>query len=250
MVDITGKRDAIAIKERYQEALNQFHHEIKRKVDWLYGMNHKLKDALSKAQKYKKDIDVDEDEKVKLYQALGNLLSKETNFEKDMWKTTQKGRKVKSIVIKQKFKDSDIEEAKFDAMEDYLKQYPEYTSKSSFKRILDKIGEIEKGIKETKKKYNYEVSQILRELSYFPRNIMEAEDKIDKFRKILKEGNERLKKMRYLRSIIYRLSSQKEKLKVNIDILYYKVEEYERTIRKIKEEVEKARRQELEEIEY
>ena len=139
-------------------------------------MNHKLKYALSDAQKFKKDIIADEEEKVKLYESLGNLLNKETNFEKEMWNTTQKGRKVKSITIKQKFKDSDIDTARFDAMQDYLKQYPEYASKSSFRTILNKIGEIEEGIKLTKKKYNEEVSRVLRELAYFPRNIMEAED--------------------------------------------------------------------------
>lgn len=140
-----------------------------------------------------------------------------------------------------------VDEVRFNAMQDYLDKYPEYASKSSFKKILEEISKIESGIKETKKKYNEQVSIILRELAYFPRVIMEAEDKIKRFNDTLKEATEKLKNMRYLKSIFYKLSSEREKMKVNIHTLYYRVEEYEKTIKKLKEEVEKTKRQGLEE---
>jgi len=248
MIDITGKQDAIAIKEEYQRALDYSHERVKNKIDWLYGMNHKLKDNLASAQKLKKDILADEDEKVKLYSSLNNLLNKETNFEKEMMKTSQKGRKTSSVKINPRFKD--VDEVRFNAMQDYLDKYPEYASKSSFKNILSKISEIEAGIKDTRKNYNRAVSEVLRELSYFPRNIMEAEDLVKRFKDQLKEGNEKLKKMRFLKSFVYKLSSEKEKMKVNIHTLYYRIEEYEKSIQKLKEEVEKAKRQDLEEMEY
>lgn len=248
MIDITGKQDAIAIKEEYQKALDYSHERVKNKVDWLYGMNHKLKDNLAGAQKFKKDILTDEDEKIKLYNSLNNLLNKETNFEKEMMNLSQRGKKNSTIKINPKFKD--VDEVKFNAMQDYLDKYPEYASKSSFKSILNKISEIESGIKDTKKKYNHAVSEVLRELSYFPRNIMEAEDLVKRFKDQLEEGNEKLKKMRFLKSIAYKLASEREKLKVNIHTLYYRIEEYEKSIQKLKEEVERAKRQDLEEMDY
>jgi len=248
MVDITGKKDAIGIKERYQSALNQFHGAIKTKVDWLYGMNHKLKDNLSLVQKYKKDIVADEEEKSGLYATLNNLLVKETNFEKEMLKTSQGGKKGTKVIVKPKIKDSEVDNFRINAVQEYLDKYPEYASKSSFRKILDKITEIEKGIKITKKKYNRAVSEVRRELSYWPRNLMEAEDKIERFRATLKEGKEKLKNMRYFKSIAYKLSSQREKVKVNLDVLYYKVDEYEKTIKKLKEEVKEAKKQDLEEM--
>ena len=247
MVDITGKKDAMAIKERYQEALDQFHESIKSKIDWLYGMNHKLKDNLAAVQKHKKNIIADEEEKIKLYSSLNNLLSKETDFEKTMMKTSRKGSSSR-VTIKTKFKD--VDDVRFNAMQDYLDKYPEYASKSSFKKILEKITETEKGIKETKKKYNHTVSEVLRELAYWPRNLMEAEDKIKRFRKTLKKGKEELKNMRYLKSVAYKLSSHREKNKVNLDVLYYKVDSFEKTIKKLKEEVEKAKKKDLEEMDY
>jgi len=56
--------------------------------------------------------------------------------------------------------------------------------------------------------------------------------------------------MRYLRSIAYKLASEREKMKVNIHTLYYRIEEMENTIKKLKEGSEKAKRQDLEEMEY
>lgn len=250
MVDITGKKDAIAIKEEYQNALDHTHEQVNKKVKWLYGMNHKLKDNLALVQKYKKDIVADEDEKLELYATLNNLLVKETNFEKEMPKESKKGKKNAKVTIKPKIKDSDVDNFRINAVQEYLEKYPEYASKSSFKKILDKIAETEKGIKDTKKKYNKAISEVLRELAYWPRNLMEAEDLVKRFKEQLKEAKEKLNKMRYLKSIAYRLASERAKMKVNIHTLYYRIEEKENTIKQFKSEVVKAKRQDLEEMDY
>lgn len=248
MIDITGKQDAIAIKEEYQKALDYSHEAVRKQISVLYSMNHKLKWGLSEIQKFKKDIIADEEEKSRLYESLGNLLNKETNFEKEMMKTSQKGKRSSTVKISPKFKE--VDEIRFNAMQDYLEKYPEYASKSSFKRILEKIESIESGIKKTKKEYNRAITDVLRELAYFPQNIMNAEDKIKRFKDQLNEANEKLNKMRFLKSIAYKLSSEKEKRKVHINTLYYRVEEKEKIVKKLEEEVEKAKRQDLEEMEY
>lgn len=66
----------------------------------------------------------------------------------------------------------------------------------------------------------------------------------------MKEAKEKLSKMRYLKSIAYKLSSEREKMKVNIHTLYHRIEEMENTIKQFREEVAKAKRQDLEEMEY
>jgi len=248
MVDLTGKKDAIIIKEEYQNALDYSHKAIEDKIKWLYGMNHKLKDNLALVQKYKKDIIADGEERGELYATLNNLLIKETDFEKDMLKTSQKGKKNTKVTIKPKIKDSDVDELKINAVQEYLEKYPEYASKSSFKKILEKITDIEKGIKDTKKRYNHAVSEVQRELDYWPRNLMEAESLVKRFKSQLKEASEKLNKMRYLKSIAYKLASEKEKMKVKIHTLYYRVEEMEETIKKFQEELQDAKKRHLKEI--
>lgn len=250
MLDITGKQDAIVIKEEYQKALNYTHKEVKKKVKWLHLMNHKLKDNLALIQRYKTDIIGDEEERTELYASLNNLLVKETNFEKEMLKTSQKGKKNTKVTVKPKIKDSEVDDFRINAVQEYLEKYPEYASKSSFKHIINKISEIEKEIKETKKKYNRAISEVLRELAYWSRNLIEAEDLVKRFREQLKEANEKLSKMRYLRSIAYKLASEKEKMRVKIHTFYYRMDEMENTIKQFKEEVAKAKRQDLEEMDY
>jgi hypothetical protein len=250
MVDITGKKDALKIKEEYQGALNHTHGAIKNKIDWLYGMNHKLKDNLALVQKYKKDILSDQEERDSLYTSLNNLLLKETNFEKEMLKESNKNKKSSKVIIKPRIKDSDIDDFRINAIKDYLDKYPEYASKSSFKKILEKITEIESGIKHTKNKYNHHVSEVLRELAYWPRNIMEAENLVKRFRSQFNEADEKLKNMRYLKSIFYKFASESTKMNVNIHTLYYKVDEFESTIKQLKEEYLRAKKQDLEEMDY
>jgi hypothetical protein len=249
-MDIIGKKDVLKIKEKYQKALDYTHNSIRKKVKWLYGMNHKLKDNLALVQRYKKDIVSDQEERDSLYTSLNNLLIKETDFEKEMLKEANKNRKNSKVIIKPKIKDSDIDDFRINAIHDYLDKYPEYVSKSSFKKILDKIAEIETGIKYTKKKYNHSISEVLRELSYWPRNILESENLVERFRKQLNEANNKIKNMRYSKSVFYKLASESTKMNVNIHTLYYKVDEYEATIKQLKEEYLRAKKQDLEEMEY
>lgn len=250
MIDITGKQDAIAIKEEYQKALDYTHEQVRKQIGVLYDMNHKLKWGLSEIQKFKKDLSADEEEKIGLYTDLNNLLKNEKDYEKEMMQISHKGRKNTKVTIKPKFKDSDIDDLRINAMQEYLDKYPEFQAKSTYKKILEKIEKVEEGIKRTKKEYNRAITDVLRELSYFPGNINNAEDKIKRFKEQLKEAREKLNKMKFLKSIAYKLSSEREKRKVEINTLYYRIEEKENVVKGLKEEVAKAKRQDLEEMEY
>jgi hypothetical protein len=102
MVDITGKQDAIVIKEEYQKALDYAHEKVKSNVKHLYEVNHKIKYARAEAKKFKENMVADEEEKTKLYESLWNLLKQEKNFEKEMMTLSQKGKKATTIKIKNK----------------------------------------------------------------------------------------------------------------------------------------------------
>jgi hypothetical protein len=49
--------------------------------------------------------------------------------------TSQKGKKTTKVTIKPRIKDSDIDDFRINAMQEYLTKYPEYASKSSFRKI-------------------------------------------------------------------------------------------------------------------
>ncbi len=227
------KQDAINKKNEYQDALNFSHKGVRDMVSHLHSMNHKLKGFHAEAKRYKKNLEADEEEKISLYNSLNNMLFKETNFEKEMMKTSQKG-KLKNISIKAKFKD--VDDVRFNAMQDYLDKYPEYATKSTFKKILDKIDGVESGIKDTKKKYNIAASQLGKELDYWENNIMNAKNKIKRFVTQKKQFEKELSNMMYVKSIVFRLSSETEKDKVRIHDLYYRLEESEDTVNQLEKE--------------
>lgn len=243
MVDITGKKDAKFLKEKYQQKLNQQHAVIKNKRDFFYKMNHKLKGALGEMQRLASDMETDQEERSDLYNSLQNLLTKETSFEEKMLKTSQKGRKVKSITINQKFKDSDIEEARYDTMMTYLEKYPKYASKSSFSEILEQIKKVESGIKRTKKDMNKAVADALKEIAYFPRNVMEFRDLVKKYRDVFEEGVEKINNSRYVKSIMFKMLSEKSKQELLIDTINHNPEHFETTVNQLEKEFKESEKE-------
>jgi len=247
---ITGKRDAIFLRNKYQTQLDNRNAAVVNMVKYIQEKNSDLKSQYNYALGLKKDVDAHEEERSKLYDSLGNLLTKETNFEDKMWQTTQKGRKVKSVTIKQKFKDSDVEEMRYDSMMDYLKQYPEYASKSSFRKILDKIEEKEREIRHSKQKYNDGVSKYNYLLSDFRVHIQKAEDKIRAYNKVYEEGKHKLENTRYRKGLFYKLASEETRAKVELDTLTHNIDQFKNTLEIIKKEHSKNEAKTFNEMEY
>jgi len=242
-MDLTGKKSAKFLKERYQRKLNQQHKVVKDKRDFFYRMNHKLKKSLSEIQEFASNLEADLESRASRYNSLQNLLNKETDFEERMWKTTQKSQKVKSVTVNQKINNSEIEEAKFDSMMQYLEKYPKYASKSSFSKLLDEIKEVESGIKRTKKNLNKAVAEALKEISYFPRNIVEFRDYVKKYTNVLREGSEKVNNSRYVKGLLFKFLSEEDKQELLIDTLNHNPEHFENSVNQLEKEVNQAEKE-------
>jgi hypothetical protein len=247
---LTGRPDAIFLRNKYQKELDNAWASVVNMVHYVEEESQKLRDAYSRAQGLKQDIKAHEAERSDLYESLGNLLTKETNFEDKMWQTTQKGRKVKSVTVKQNIKESDVDEMRFDSMMDYIKQYPEYSSKSSFKKILDKIDQKEGEIRQAKKMYNDAVSKYNYYLSFFEKHIQKAEDKFVAYDNLLKEGKDKLDNCRYRKSMFYKMASEEVKAEVNLDIINHRVDQFKNTLEILKGEFVQNQRKTFVEMEY
>ena len=239
MKDLTGKKDVKFLKARYQDKLDQQHRVVKDKRDFFYKMNHKLKTAMADVQRLASDMDADQEERVNLYASLQNLLTKETNFEKEMLQTAQKA-KPKSVTIKQKFKDSEIDEQRIDSMMSYLEKYPKYASKSSFSEILAQIKVVEAGIKRTKKDMNRAVADALKEISYFPRNVIEFKDFVKRYREVYDEAVDKINNSRYVKGMLFKLLSEEEKHALLIDTLHHNPEHFENSVTQLVKEFDDA----------
>ncbi len=233
---ISGKNDAIFLRNRYQSELDNAHAAFVNQVHYCEELINELKGAFNSSEAIKRNITAHQQERADLYTSLDNLLKRETTFETEMWKTTTSVQQASTINIKEKFNDSDVE-IRYDSMLQYLKNYPEYASKSSFKAILDKIQIKEHEILKEKKNYNDAVSEYNYQLSKFEKEIRKGEDKFTVYDKILNEGMKKLRECRYNNSIFYRNAPEKVKAMVNIDTLNHRVEQFRNTLNLIKGEI-------------
>lgn len=247
---ISGRPDAIFLRNRYQKEIDNTYAGVVNAVHFLEEKNDELKQIFNKSQSFKHDIEAHEKERANLFNSLGNVLNKETDFEKKMWETTQKGRKVKSVTIKQKFKDSDVDEMRYDSMLEYLKQYPEYGSKSTFRKITDKIDEKERELRHQKKEYHKAVSDYNHLRSTFEQDIRKAEDNFAEYERILEEGEKKLSETRYRRSVFYKVASAKVQAEVNLDTLSHRIKKFRNTLEIIKREHSQNKGKELVELAY
>ena len=247
---ISGLPDAIFLKNKYQKELDDANNAIVDMVHSLEDDGKKTKESLHIAKGLRKDMDAHETERSELYKSLGNLLTKETDFESKMWNTTQKGQKVKTINLKQKFSDSDVDEMNYNAMQEYIKQYPEYASKSSFKKILEKIEEKEKEITAQKNKYNKAVSRYNYLLSFFEKNIQKAKDKFELYEDRLKEAEGKISKTKYRNSVFYKVASEKTKQEVNLDLSDHRINQFRNTLNIIEKENSENKGKTFKEMDY
>jgi len=247
---VSGLPDAIFLRNKYQTELDNAHASVVNSVHYAEADSRMVKEAFNKAESCKRNIQAHETERVQLYTSLENLLNKETNFEEGMWKETLEKMKVRSVTVKQKFKDTDIDEIRYDAMNNFLSKYPEYTSKSTFKTLLDNIRYKEKEIREQKSFFNKMVADYNCILSKVETGIKRAEDNISIYHKILEEGQKKLSETRYVNSVFYRLASEQTKAKVTLDTLQHRIDKFTNTLNLIKSEFADTKRKSFVEMSY
>jgi hypothetical protein len=231
---LTGQDDAIYQKNRHQAQLETIWEEITGTVNFLNAKNNELTEIYANVPAIKKNIEAHQKERASLYENLNNVLTKENKHEWDMWKTTQTGRKVKSITVKQKFKDSDVDEMRYDSMMEFFDKYPEYSSKSSFKKILDKIEQKESEIRMENEKYTHLIAEYTALLGTFGINIQKADDKISAYKKLKNEAEDKIRNLPYNKSFLNKFRSEQAKTEANIDVLHHRLDEFETTLNIIK----------------
>lgn len=253
---LTGRRDAAFLRNKYQTELDNANAAIVNMVHYCEEQNDDLKKAFNSAQGLKATISAHEKERENAYDALGNLLNKEKDFEAfmhkettGMYKEVSKNQQVNNLKIKQRMVDSDSE-MRFAAMMKYLDKYPEYQTKSSFKKLMDKIEEKERELRHAKEDYNKAVSRYHDLLQAFKIYIQKAEDKIKTYYSFLEEGKAKVAETRYVKGIVYKFSSERAKQEVNIDTTKHRIKQFEGTLGIIKSELSQYEGRKFVELEY
>jgi hypothetical protein len=124
--------------------------------------------------------------------SLGNLLNKNTSHEKQMWDTTQNSRNVKGLKIKQKFKDSDVDEIRFNNMMEYIKQYPEMQAQKTVDKLVENVKAKRDDIVSASKTYRQAIKETNVYLNIAKSKLQESEDELAAFESMKKEGEQKV----------------------------------------------------------
>ncbi len=251
---ITGRSDAVFIRNKYQTELDNAHAAIVNMVHRTENNLSTLKGAYDNSQRLKKNIEAHLEERKMLYQSLENLLANEKGHEKEMWFETLKSRvqevKDRNITIFQKSKDSDVESMNIGSSLDYPKQYPDSKIKQRYEKILTDIEWKEKEVRKEKEKYYSEVATYNNSLSFFEKDILKSEDKFAAYDSILREGMQKLQGCRYHGGILYKLSSEKSKDEITLDTLSHRVDQFRNTLELIKRDLSQYQGKKFVEMQY
>lgn len=251
---ISGRSDAVFLRNKYQTELDNAHASIVNHVHYLEDKMKELKGSYDNAQRLKKNIDAHLEERKSLFENLENLLSNEKGHEKEMWFETLKSRiqemKDKNITVIPKIKDSEVESMNIGSTLEHPKEYPNSRIKNTYEKILTDIEWKEKEIRKERESYNGAVSTFNYYLTPFEKNIQKAEDKFSAYDKILLEGSNRLKECRYSGSIFHKLSSEKSRDEVTLDTLSHRTEQFRNTLDIIKRNMSQYETKKFVEMQY
>lgn len=94
------------------------------------------------------------------------------------------------------------------------------------------------------------MSEYNAEISKWEDEITKADDKIFEYNRILEEGKNKITTTRYLKSIFYKLTSEKTKQEVNLDTLSHRVRQFQNTLGVIKNQYSEYKKTMLVEMNY
>jgi hypothetical protein len=247
--EITGKKEMAFIRNRYQKELDKDNSDIVHRVWDLQRIIKEIHDSKNDAERLKQNVEKHLEERGRVYTNLQNILAKEAGYEDKMLGKTLKGMKAKGrVTVKQKMKDVDIDTLQYGSVEQYRRLYPHY-GEEVFKNVKE-FKDKEREIRETQESYNQAVKRYNTLLENINLDMQKAEDNFSKYEKTKIEGERELKSCRYYGSLLYKLSSKKTKIELDLDVLKHNTEKFRHTLDMIKGELSTYKTKPLEPMKY
>jgi uncharacterized protein with FMN-binding domain len=252
---ITGSRDAKYLHNKYQTELDNAHIALVNMIHHIEDENRKK--ALrfyNEAQALREDIKAHQAERTSLYEALDAQLEKELGQEYKMWKTSPQGLRINT---KEGLK-SDTVQAGIGVVGNinptpilrYLERYPELSAKSRFSEITSKIKEKEREIRTKTEACNRAISGFNNELPFYDKNVIKCQDNLNRYFKILEEGNEKINSCRYIKSSFFKILPEDKKDEIRLNTLTHPMDKWKNMLALFKEDLSKYQKQHLSQLSY
>ena len=248
-LDLTGKKDIIAIRNRYQKQLDKDYSQIKSLTDYLNRIRNDTRDRRNRADGLKENIEAHMKERDRIFTDMQNLLNKEEKYENKMLDKTLKGMKARNrVIVKQKMKDVDIDTQMLGTAEQFKRLYPHYgTAIFANKKEVE---EKEREIRQATEAYNTAVVNYKNLLETADKNIQDVRDAFVRYEKDFRTGDSEVKSCRYYNSFLYKMESKSTKILLNLDVLKHDVDGLKNILKVIEKDFSKYENKPLETMSY
>jgi len=242
-------------KEKIQGELDQRYLAFDSSIDKLREENQTFKKHHMEISEEENNLQAVKEEWEESLKSLGNLLNKNTTHEKQMWDTTQKTNRIKGgIKVKQKFKDSDVDEIRFNNMMEYIKQYPELQSKSTINHLLEQVKEKRNEVLDATKQYQEKIKDSNTYLNTAKLKLQKIEDELDSYEAMKKEADETVNNpqdkgfRKIFNAITFKTAAEKDAARVDFSKYDRKINVSRNQLKQIKEDLEAYEKREFKPI--
>lgn len=235
-IDITGKKDMLFVKNKWQNKLDIAFEDIRKKVWVIEKSREVIVRSKNDAEKLKKDIEKHIEEKDRALSIIENLLKKELEYEDGMLGKTLDGMKSNgNVTIKQKLKDVEIDTLQYGSVEQYKRLYPKF-GEEVFK--IKKEMEIkDREIREAQERFHSEISNYNSNLENIDIDIQKATDNFEQYDDLLKDAQDELKSCRFYNSMLYKLSSKKTQSLLNLDTTIHDIRKFRNALNTVSKSI-------------
>jgi hypothetical protein len=252
---ITGHRDAVFLKNKYQTELNKANVDLIDMIHHVENVNRrKALDYYHEAKALREDLKAHLGERDSLSQRLDTLLEKELGQEYKMWKESPQGLRINTT----EGLTSQVSQAGMGVVGNinptpilkYLEKYPALSSQPRFSELVSNIKDKEKEIRKKAESYNRAISGFNHELPFYEKNVQKCQDNLDHYHKILEEGTSKIENCRYVKSFMFRMLPEDQKAEILIDTLPHTIEKWKNMITLFRDDLSKYQKQPFTELSY
>lgn len=244
-------RNAKALHNRYQTEVDNAHTALVNEIHHVEGVNRrKALDYRHQAQELQEGVKAHLDEFNSLEATLDVLLTKDFGQEYTMWKENTQGLNIRTT---EGFK-SDVTGVLGYVTSaptlKYLERYPEHSSHPSVQANRQSLESKIRDVRMKVESHNRVVSGFNHELPFYAKNVQKCQDNLERYRRILQEGNDRIGSCYYVKSFLFRVLPEDKKMEILIDTLKHPMEKWENVIKMFQEDLSRWQQQPFEELAY
>ena len=222
---ITGSRDAIFVRNRYQDQLDRVSESITEEINNMeHGNRRKMLGYYHKAEALRVDLQSHLAELNRLEITLEHLLEHDFTQEYKMWKDHAQGLSIRTKEGLGSNVVSILGSTHTTPALKYLEKYPEHSSHPNIQLTKKSLEAKLRDVRVVGEKYHHDASMYNHEIPYLEKNIRKCHTILERYDTLLVRGTAELGRCRYVNSLLFRWLPADHKLKMQLDTLGHFIE--------------------------